>query len=205
MPSAARLGRRLYEVPVGFKWFVDGLHDGSLGFGGEESAGASFLRRDGSVWTTDKDGITAALLSAEITAPHRPRPGRAVSLAHRCARRAVRRSRRRRPATREQAKRLSSIEPSSITAGELAGERVESVVAKASGNGAAIGGIKVTTAKRLVRRKTVRHRAALQDLRGELQESGAPEPAARRSAADRRRRARAGCVVTRPARVRSAS
>src|SRR5258706_1155324 len=74
---AERLGRKLYEVPVGFKWFVDGLLDGSLGFGGEESAGASFLRQDGSVWTTDKDGIVPALLSAEITARTGRDPGEA--------------------------------------------------------------------------------------------------------------------------------
>ena len=74
----ADLGRRLVEVPVGFKWFVDGLVDGSLGFGGEESAGASFLRRDGTVWTTDKDGIIADLLACELTATYRARPGRGV-------------------------------------------------------------------------------------------------------------------------------
>ena len=90
---AAKLGRRLYEVPVGFKWFVDGLLDGSLGFGGEESAGASFVRRDGSVWTTDKDGIVAALLAAEITARDGPRPWRDLPRAHARVRRACLRPR----------------------------------------------------------------------------------------------------------------
>ena len=90
-----QLGRRLYEVPVGFKWFVDGLLDGSLGFGGEESAGASFLRRDGSVWTTDKDGIIPALLAAEITARTGRDPGELYERAHRGARRAGLRAHRR--------------------------------------------------------------------------------------------------------------
>ena len=142
---AQRLGRRLYEVPVGFKWFVDGLHDGSLGFGGEESAGASFLRRDGTVWTTDKDGITAALLSAEITA----RTGRDPGKLYRSLTDALGTpyaSRVEAPATREQAKLLAALEPTSIVAKDLAGEPVTEVTSKAAGNGAAIGGIKVSTA-----------------------------------------------------------
>ena len=142
---AERLGRRLHEVPVGFKWFVDGLHDGSLGFGGEESAGAAFLRRDGSTWTTDKDGITAALLSAEITARNGRDPGVlygeltdafGTSFADRLEA----------PASREQAKRLAAIAPSAITAKTLAGEAISSVLSTAPGNDAAIGGIKVSTA-----------------------------------------------------------
>ena len=142
---AARSGRRLYEVPVGFKWFVDGLHDGSLGFGGEESAGAAFLRRDGSAWTTDKDGITAALLSAEITARTGHDPGVlyqrltdafGTSFADRLDA----------PASREQAKQLSALQPSAITVRELAGSPIERVQSTASGNGAPIGGIKVVTA-----------------------------------------------------------
>lgn len=142
---AARVGRRLHEVPVGFKWFVDGLHDGSLGFGGEESAGAAFLRRDGSVWTTDKDGITAALLSAEITATMGRDPGElyagiTAALGTPSADRVEA------PATREQAKRLAAIEPSAIGASTLAGEAIEQVMSKAPGNDAPIGGIKVMTA-----------------------------------------------------------
>ena len=142
---AARLGRRLHEVPVGFKWFVDGLHDGSLGFGGEESAGAAFLRRDGSVWTTDKDGITAALLSAEITASRQRDPGSLYAdmtqaLGEPSADRLDA------PATREQAKRLSSMQPGDIAATGLAGERIDRILSKAPGNGEAIGGIKVVTA-----------------------------------------------------------
>ena len=142
---ATRLGRRLHEVPVGFKWFVDGLHDGALGFGGEESAGAAFLRRDGTVWTTDKDGITAALLSAEITATMQRDPGElyadiAAALGTPTADRVEA------PASREQAKRLAAIEPSAIVANTLAGEAIERVLSKAPGNDAPIGGIKVMTA-----------------------------------------------------------
>ena len=141
---AARLGRRLDEVPVGFKWFVDGLHGGTLGFGGEESAGAAFLRRDGTVWTTDKDGLTAALLSAEITARTGRDPGElyrdiADALGTPSAGRIDA------PATREQAKLLSAIQPSAITASELAGDPIESIVTTAAGNGAPIGGIRVGT------------------------------------------------------------
>ena len=140
----ARLGRRLDEVPVGFKWFVDGLHDGSLGFGGEESAGAAFLRRDGTVWTTDKDGLTAALLSAEITA----RTGRDPGVLYREITEALGTPSAGRidaPATREQAKLLSAIEPTDITASALAGERIDDVVTTAAGNHAPIGGIRVST------------------------------------------------------------
>ena len=139
---AARLGRALYEVPVGFKWFADGLLDGSLGIGGEESAGASFLRRDGAVWTTDKDGITAALLSAEITAVCDSDPGSlyrrlAAELGDPAADRVEA------PATPHQKKQLAALSPSSIEAADLAGEKIEAVLDKAPGNGAPIGGIKV--------------------------------------------------------------
>ncbi len=141
---AARLGRKLNEVPVGFKWFVDGLYDGSLGFGGEESAGAAFLRRDGTVWTTDKDGITAALLSAEITARAGRDPGELYNgitdaLGTPSAGRIDA------PATREQAKLLAAIQPSDIVASELGGEPIDAIVNTASGNHAPIGGIRVST------------------------------------------------------------
>lgn len=138
----ARLGRRLYEVPVGFKYFVEGLLDGSLGFGGEESAGASFLRRDGTVWTTDKDGIAAALLSAEITA----RTGRTPDLLYRDLERDFGASSADRidaPATPEQKRKLSNLAPEQLLRAELAGEPIESVLNRAPGNDGAIGGIKV--------------------------------------------------------------
>ncbi len=138
----ARLGRRLYEVPVGFKWFADGLLDGSLGFGGEESAGASFLRRNGSVWTTDKDGIVAALLSAEITAHTGGDPARAYAELTRELGEPVS-DRVDAPATVQQKKQLAALNPSALGASELAGETIECVLDKAPGNGAAIGGIKV--------------------------------------------------------------
>ena len=139
---AARLGRSLLEVPVGFKWFSQGLLDGSLGFGGEESAGASFLRRDGTVWTTDKDGITAALLSAEMTVRTGSDPGAlyqklAEELGSPFADRVEA------PASAAQKKRLAALSPDQITATGLAGEKISAVLSTAPGNGAAIGGIKV--------------------------------------------------------------
>jgi phosphoglucomutase len=138
----ARLGRSLYEVPVGFKWFVDGLLDASLGLVGEESAGATFLRRDGTVWTTDKDGITAALLSAEITARTGRDPGALyVDLANEFGNPVA--SRIDAPATVQQKRQLSALSPRQLGATHLAGERIESVLSHAPGNGAAIGGIKV--------------------------------------------------------------
>ncbi len=140
---AARLRRKLYEVPVGFKWFVDGLLGGSLGFGGEESAGASFLRRDGSAWTTDKDGIVPALLSAEIMARMGRDPGEVYrSLAHELGESAA--DRVEAPATPEQKKRLSTLAPEQVRCPELAGEPIESILSHAPGNGAPIGGLKVT-------------------------------------------------------------
>jgi phosphoglucomutase len=138
----ARLGRTLYEVPVGFKWFVDGLLDGSLGFGGEESAGASFNRIDGTAWSTDKDGITAALLSAEITARTGRDPGVYYSditrdLGQPVADRVEAR------ATIEQKARLAKLSPTQLRITQLAGEQVEAAFDRAAGNGAALGGIKV--------------------------------------------------------------
>ncbi|MFG2606326.1 phosphoglucomutase (alpha-D-glucose-1,6-bisphosphate-dependent) [Streptomyces sp. NPDC048514] len=141
---AADLGRRLVEVPVGFKWFVDGLMGGDLGFGGEESAGASFLRRDGSVWTTDKDGIILALLASEITAVTDRTPSEHYAeLSGRFGEPAY--ARIDAPATREQKARLAKLSPAQVTADTLAGEPVTSVLTEAPGNGASIGGIKVGT------------------------------------------------------------
>jgi phosphoglucomutase len=139
---AKALGRRLVEVPVGFKWFVDGLLDGSLGFGGEESAGASFLRLDGSPWSTDKDGILLALLAAEITAKTGKDPGRHYEeLTGRFGAPAYKRVDS--PIDAERKARLLELEPEDITATELAGEPIEAVLTKAPGNDAPIGGVKV--------------------------------------------------------------
>ncbi|MEU1471038.1 phosphoglucomutase (alpha-D-glucose-1,6-bisphosphate-dependent) [Streptomyces sp. NPDC005761] len=141
---AADLGRKLVEVPVGFKWFVDGLADGSLGFGGEESAGASFLRRDGSVWTTDKDGILLALLASEILAVTGESPSRHyAALTARFGEPAY--ARIDAPADRDQKAVLARLSPEQVSADTLAGEPVTAVLTSAPGNGAAIGGIKVTT------------------------------------------------------------
>ncbi|MDR6518199.1 phosphoglucomutase [Variovorax paradoxus] len=142
---ASRLGRRLHEVPVGFKWFVDGLVDASLAFGGEESAGATFLRKDGSVWTTDKDGMAPALLSAEIAARTGRDPGERYAELTQALGRPVS-NRVDAPATVEQKKRLSSLSPQQIRSTELAGDRIAEVLSHAPGNGAAIGGVKVVTA-----------------------------------------------------------
>lgn len=139
---AAKLGRKLYEVPVGFKWFVDGLLNGSLAFGGEESAGASFVRQDGAVWTTDKDGIVPALLAAEITA----RMGRDPSEIYLDLTREhgeplydpVEA-----PATPDQKALLAKLSPEQMKFTELAGEPIQAVLTKAPSNGAAIGGLKV--------------------------------------------------------------
>jgi len=139
---AARLQRKLFDVPVGFKWFSQGLLDGSLGFGGEESAGAAFLRRDGTAWTTDKDGLIAALLAAEITARCGRDPGALyLELAGQLGRPVA--DRVEAPATAQQKKRLSAMSPNAIAATALAGEPITSVLNQAPGNGAAIGGIKV--------------------------------------------------------------
>ena len=142
---AARLGRRLYEVPVGFKWFVDGLSDRSLGFVGEESAGATFLRRDGSVWTTDKDGLIAGLLAAEMTAHTGRDPGElytnltedlGVPFYERIDA----------PANASQKAKLKSLSPDQIAMTSLAGEAITAMQTTAPGNGAAFGGLKVSAA-----------------------------------------------------------
>ncbi len=139
---AASLGRRLAEVPVGFKWFVEGLIDGSYGFGGEESAGASFLRKDGSVWTTDKDGIIMGLLAAEITAITGREPGEAYAeLEARFGSPVYERLDA--PATPAQKAAFTRLTPEMVTAGALAGEPITARLTRASGNGADIGGLKV--------------------------------------------------------------
>jgi phosphoglucomutase len=141
----AQLGRKLSEVPVGFKWFAPGLYDGTVVFGGEESAGASFLRRDGTVWTTDKDGPLLALLAAEITAATEKDPGQhyqeltakfGASVYTRIDA----------AATPEQKDRLKKLSPENVKAKELAGEAITAKLTRAPGNNAAIGGLKVTTA-----------------------------------------------------------
>ncbi len=142
---AARLGRKLVEVPVGFKWFVEGLVDGAIGFGGEESAGASFLRRDGTVWTTDKDGIAPSLLAAEITAKTGADPGErfarlTAELGTPCSTRIDAR------ATPAEKARLAKLAPETVTASTLAGEPIVTKLTNAPGNGAAIGGLKVVAA-----------------------------------------------------------
>lgn len=140
----ADLGRKLVEVPVGFKWFVPGLVDGSVGFGGEESAGASFLRHNGTVWSTDKDGIILDLLASEITAVTGKTPSqRYEELAARFGSPAYARTDA--PATREQKAVLKKLSPEQVTATELAGEAITAKLTTAPGNGAAIGGLKVTT------------------------------------------------------------
>lgn len=139
---AAKLKRKVYEVPVGFKWFVEGLQDGSLGFVGEESAGASFVRFDGSVWTTDKDGIVPALLSAEITAATGKDPGELYRELEEEYGKAVY-QRVEAPATTAQKKLLLQLSPDDISDKELAGEPIEQTLSTAPGNHAAIGGIKV--------------------------------------------------------------
>ena len=138
----AKLGRRLHEVPVGFKWFVDGLLDGSLGFGGEESAGAAFLRRDGTVWTTDKDGFIPCLLAAEITTRAGRDPGEIYrELTHELGDPVY--DRVEAPATPEQKRLLAKLSPQQVTLTALAGEKIEAVLTRAPGNGAAIGGLKI--------------------------------------------------------------
>ncbi|MGZ6211313.1 MAG: phosphoglucomutase (alpha-D-glucose-1,6-bisphosphate-dependent) [Candidatus Binataceae bacterium] len=138
----AKLGRKLYEVPVGFKWFVDGLLDGSLGFGGEESAGASFIRMDGGVWTTDKDGIVPALLSAEMTARMNRDPGELYrDLVHEFGESFY--DRVEAPATPAQKEMLERLSPQQVSYADLAGEKIQAILTNAPGNDASIGGIKV--------------------------------------------------------------
>jgi len=138
----AKLGRKLYEVPVGFKWFVDGLLDGSLGFGGEESAGASFARLDGTVWTTDKDGFVPCLLAAEITARTGRDPG---EIYHELTREFGEPAYERvdAPASPAQKELLAKLSPQQVKLTELAGEKIQTVLTHAPGNGAPIGGLKV--------------------------------------------------------------
>ncbi|MEN6446865.1 MAG: phosphoglucomutase, alpha-D-glucose phosphate-specific, partial [Syntrophaceae bacterium] len=141
---ASSLGRRLVEVPVGFKWFVPGLLDGSIGFGGEESAGASFLRRDGTVWTTDKDGIIMSLLAAEMTAvqgrdPSELYAGLEERFGSPCYERIDV------PATASQKAVLGNLSPDVITRQELAGEPILETMNEAPGNRSPIGGLKVVT------------------------------------------------------------
>jgi len=142
--SQIKLGRKLYEVPVGFKWFVDGLLDGSLGFGGEESAGASFLRRDGTVWVTDKDGIVPALLLAEITGRMGRDPGEiyrelTAELGDPIYQRVDA------PATPGQKRALETLSPEDVRLTDLAGEKIQSLLVRAPGHGGSIGGIKAVT------------------------------------------------------------
>jgi len=141
---AAKLGRKLVEVPVGFKWFSAGLIDGSLAFGGEESAGASFLRRDGAVWTTDKDGLIMGLLAAEITATTGQDPNQLYQSVTSDLGKSYY-ARIDAPATVEQKAILGKLDPSKIDAAELAGEPVTARLTRAPGNDASIGGIKVVT------------------------------------------------------------
>jgi phosphoglucomutase len=137
-----RLGRTVYEVPVGFKWFVAGLVDGSLGFGGEESAGASFSRLDGGVWTTDKDGLAPALLSAEITARTGQDPGDAYrALSQELG--AVYSNRVDAAANADQKRKLAKLDAAQVRITELAGEPIERILTNAPGNDAPIGGVKV--------------------------------------------------------------
>jgi phosphoglucomutase len=141
---AGDVGKEMVEVPVGFKWFVPGLIDGSFGFGGEESAGASFLRRDGSTWTTDKDGLILDLLAAEILAVTERTPSELYAdLVARHGDPAY--ARVDAPADRDQKAKLAALSPDDVTATELAGEEIEQKLTEAPGNGAAIGGLKVVT------------------------------------------------------------
>ncbi|MDE3180590.1 MAG: alpha-D-glucose phosphate-specific phosphoglucomutase, partial [Acidobacteriota bacterium] len=139
---AAALPRRVYETPVGFKWFVEGLVSGSLGFGGEESAGASFLRQNGAVWTTDKDGIIAALLAAEMTAREERDPGEIYADLTREMGNPVY-ERTDAPATAAEKEALAKLSPEDIHAPQLAGEKIEQILTNAPGDGKSIGGVKV--------------------------------------------------------------
>ena len=142
---ASKLGRKLVEVPVGFKWFVDGLFDGSLGFGGEESAGASFLNKKGTVWSTDKDGIIAALLAGEITASTGKDPAE-IYKEYTAEYGEPVYDRIDAPATPDQKDKLKKLSAKQITSSQLAGEKITNILTTAPGNGAAIGGLKVETA-----------------------------------------------------------
>ena len=183
----AKLGRKLYEVPVGFKWFVDGLLDGSLGFGGEESAGASFVRLDGSVWTTDKDGIVPALLAAEITARMGRDPGEIYRELTREFGEPVY-DRVEAPATPEQKEMLAKLSPRQVKITELAGEKIQTILTRAPGNGAPIGGLKVIAESGWFAARPSGTERHLQDLCGELPGSGSSAPYPGGSADYRQRR-----------------
>ncbi len=143
---ARKLDRELFEVPVGFKWFVDGLLDGTLGFVGEESAGASFLRRNGKVWTTDKDGLIAGLLAGEMMARFGKDPGEVyAALAEELGHPAY--ARIDAPANSQQKKILGNLKPEDVQATDLAGDPIETILTAAPGNGQAIGGLKLITAQ----------------------------------------------------------
>jgi phosphoglucomutase len=172
---AGRRGRKLYEVPVGFKYFVDGLLHGNLGFAGEESAGSSFARMDGSVWTTDKDGIIAALLAAEITAVCKKDPGELYAeLSTELGESLYRRSEA--AATNEQKAALEHITAGDIHAADLAGEKPITITTKAAGGWQVDRRHQGCRSKRMVRRTAVGHRSHLQDLCGELQRRRASSP-----------------------------
>ena len=178
-----KLGRRLCEVPVGFKWFVPGLFDGSFCFGGEESAGASFLRQDGTVWTTDKDGPIMDLLAAEITARTGKDPGEHYrDLTAEFGTPYY--TRIDAPATPEQKARLEKLSPEAVTAATLAGEPITAKLTRAPGNGAPDRRPQGRRRQRLVRGPALRHGEHLQDLRGELQGRSAPERDCERGAGD---------------------
>ena len=180
----AKLGRKLYEVPVGFKWFVDGLLDGSLGFGGEESAGASFVRLDGSVWTTDKDGIVPALLAAEITARMGRDPGEIYrELTSEFGEPIYERIDA--PATPEQKAILGQLSPDQITSSELAGEKIIGETHDRAGQRGGHRRAEGDDRERLVRGATVGHGERVQDLRRELPRRRSPAAASRRSAVAR--------------------
>ena len=172
---AARLGRPLVEVPVGFKWFVEGLIDGTLAFGGEESAGASLLRRDGTVWTTDKDGIVLGLLAAEMTAVTGRDPGELYDdLTREFGDFAYERIDA--PATPDQKAVLQRLSPEQMHGLDLAGDRITRRLTNAPGNGAPIGGLKVVTDERVVCRPSVRNGRRLQALRRKFQGARPPGP-----------------------------
>ena len=192
------LGRRLVETPVGFKWFVPGLIDSSIGFGGEESAGASFLRTDGTVWTTDKDGLILCLLASEILAVTGQTPSeRYRELTQRFgepvyARIDV-------ACSKDDKAKLGKLSASDVTATELAGDPITQRLTEAPGNGAAIGGLKVVTEGGWFAARPVGHRGRLQGLRRELQGARAPDADPGGGA---RRRRRSAQRLTRGAAVR---
>ena len=183
---AAKLGRKLYEVPVGFKWFVDGLLDGSLGFGGEESAGASFVRLDGSVWTTDKDGIVPALLAAEITARMGRDPGEIYRELTREFGEPVY-DRVEAPATPEQKEMLAKTLAAAGPVTDLAGEKIQTHPHPRAGQRRSHRRAEGDRGKRMVRGASVRDGGYLQDLCGELPRRGSSAPHPGGSTGDRQR------------------